>query len=93
MCSNQVDREGRRQLTRPRYRLAGHEGRRPDRRAGAEREEGKSFSLNIKGPELLNKYVSETDRHIYKNNAGTRVPRTTAMRTTDIRREVPGQRA
>ncbi len=30
---------------------------------GAERE-GKSFFLNIKGPELLNKYVGETERHI-----------------------------
>ncbi|MDQ3165798.1 MAG: proteasome ATPase, partial [Actinomycetota bacterium] len=27
-------------------------------------EEGKSFFLNIKGPELLNKYVGETERHI-----------------------------
>ena len=54
---------------------------------------GQELSLNVKGPELLNKYVSETVRHIYKNNAGTRVPRTTAMRTTDIRHEVPGQRA
>jgi proteasome-associated ATPase len=26
--------------------------------------EGKSFFLNIKGPELLNKYVGETERHI-----------------------------
>jgi proteasome-associated ATPase len=30
---------------------------------GTERE-GKSFFLNIKGPELLNKYVGETERHI-----------------------------
>jgi proteasome-associated ATPase len=30
---------------------------------GQERE-GKSFFLNIKGPELLNKYVGETERHI-----------------------------
>ena len=30
---------------------------------GPERE-GKSFFLNIKGPELLNKYVGETERHI-----------------------------
>jgi len=30
--------------------------------AGA--KEGKSFFLNIKGPELLNKYVGETERHI-----------------------------
>ncbi|MEU8346457.1 proteasome-associated ATPase [Actinomadura meyerae] len=27
-------------------------------------QEGKSFFLNIKGPELLNKYVGETERHI-----------------------------
>jgi proteasome-associated ATPase len=27
-------------------------------------EEGRSFFLNIKGPELLNKYVGETERHI-----------------------------
>ena len=27
-------------------------------------KEGKSFFLNIKGPELLNKYVGETERHI-----------------------------
>ena len=28
------------------------------------RHEGRSFFLNIKGPELLNKYVGETERHI-----------------------------
>ncbi len=28
------------------------------------REEGRSYFLNIKGPELLNKYVGETERHI-----------------------------
>ena len=28
------------------------------------RAEGKSYFLNIKGPELLNKYVGETERHI-----------------------------
>lgn len=27
-------------------------------------EEGRSFFLNVKGPELLNKYVGETERHI-----------------------------
>ena len=27
-------------------------------------EKGRSFFLNIKGPELLNKYVGETERHI-----------------------------
>jgi proteasome-associated ATPase len=32
---------------------------------GADKKaEGKSFFLNIKGPELLNKYVGETERHI-----------------------------
>ncbi len=34
-----------------------------DTSAGPARE-GKSFFLNIKGPELLNKYVGETERHI-----------------------------
>lgn len=28
------------------------------------RQEGRSYFLNIKGPELLNKYVGETERHI-----------------------------
>jgi proteasome-associated ATPase len=32
--------------------------------AGEAAKEGKSFFLNIKGPELLNKYVGETERHI-----------------------------
>jgi proteasome-associated ATPase len=32
--------------------------------AAATTKEGKSFFLNIKGPELLNKYVGETERHI-----------------------------
>jgi proteasome-associated ATPase len=31
---------------------------------GRNKAEGKSFFLNIKGPELLNKYVGETERHI-----------------------------
>jgi proteasome-associated ATPase len=31
---------------------------------GGPGREGKSFFLNIKGPELLNKYVGETERHI-----------------------------
>jgi proteasome-associated ATPase len=31
---------------------------------GGTGKEGKSFFLNIKGPELLNKYVGETERHI-----------------------------
>ena len=34
------------------------------RRQRASPQEGKSFFLNIKGPELLNKYVGETERHI-----------------------------
>jgi proteasome-associated ATPase len=33
-------------------------------KAGQAAKEGKSFFLNIKGPELLNKYVGETERHI-----------------------------
>jgi proteasome-associated ATPase len=32
--------------------------------AAGQSAEGKSFFLNIKGPELLNKYVGETERHI-----------------------------
>jgi proteasome-associated ATPase len=32
--------------------------------SGSDTKEGKSFFLNIKGPELLNKYVGETERHI-----------------------------
>jgi proteasome-associated ATPase len=35
-----------------------------ERAAGTTAKEGKSFFLNIKGPELLNKYVGETERHI-----------------------------
>ena len=35
-----------------------------DGAGGAKKAEGKSFFLNIKGPELLNKYVGETERHI-----------------------------
>ncbi len=31
---------------------------------GVSGEQGKSYFLNIKGPELLNKYVGETERHI-----------------------------
>ncbi len=41
--------------------LASHDA---DHGAGAQTKEGKSFFLNIKGPELLNKYVGETERHI-----------------------------
>ncbi len=33
-------------------------------KTGGEGAAGKSFFLNIKGPELLNKYVGETERHI-----------------------------
>jgi len=33
-------------------------------RTGGEGSAGKSYFLNIKGPELLNKYVGETERHI-----------------------------
>ncbi len=36
----------------------------PDATAAGQAKEGKSFFLNIKGPELLNKYVGETERHI-----------------------------
>jgi proteasome-associated ATPase len=36
----------------------------PDAAAAGQAKEGKSFFLNIKGPELLNKYVGETERHI-----------------------------
>src|SRR6266704_616877 len=35
-----------------------------DANTGQAAKEGKSFFLNIKGPELLNKYVGETERHI-----------------------------
>jgi proteasome-associated ATPase len=35
-----------------------------DANTGHAAKEGKSFFLNIKGPELLNKYVGETERHI-----------------------------
>ncbi len=33
-------------------------------RLNGEADEGKSYFLNVKGPELLNKYVGETERHI-----------------------------
>ena len=41
-------------------------GEEPDAepQAQGQAKEGKSFFLNIKGPELLNKYVGETERHI-----------------------------
>jgi proteasome-associated ATPase len=35
-----------------------------DAKTDSSAKEGKSFFLNIKGPELLNKYVGETERHI-----------------------------
>ena len=35
-----------------------------EQNAAGQAKEGKSFFLNIKGPELLNKYVGETERHI-----------------------------
>ncbi len=38
------------------------EGAAPD--AAVEHKERRSYFLNIKGPELLNKYVGETERHI-----------------------------
>ena len=47
-----ADRQGGRQLP-------GQEGREPRRG-----QEGSLYFLNIKGPELLNKYVGETERHI-----------------------------
>jgi proteasome-associated ATPase len=34
------------------------------RGVGADGSPGKSYFLNVKGPELLNKYVGETERHI-----------------------------
>ncbi len=39
-------------------------GARDGRKTPSAGTEGKSFFLNIKGPELLNKYVGETERHI-----------------------------
>jgi proteasome-associated ATPase len=39
-------------------------GQARDRDRDGQAKEGKSFFLNIKGPELLNKYVGETERHI-----------------------------
>ena len=43
--------------------LAGQEGGGACRGDG-DTSQGKSYFLNIKGPELLNKYVGETERHI-----------------------------
>ena len=57
-------RQGGRQLPRQAGPDQGGGGRR-GRVTGAKKPaEGKSFFLNIKGPELLNKYVGETERHI-----------------------------
>ena len=39
-------------------------GEEPEPQPKGQAKEGKSFFLNIKGPELLNKYVGETERHI-----------------------------
>ena len=39
-------------------------GEEPAPQPKGQAKEGKSFFLNIKGPELLNKYVGETERHI-----------------------------
>ena len=39
-------------------------GEEPQPQPKGQAKEGKSFFLNIKGPELLNKYVGETERHI-----------------------------
>jgi proteasome-associated ATPase len=39
-------------------------GGEPEPQSKGQAKEGKSFFLNIKGPELLNKYVGETERHI-----------------------------
>ena len=44
--------------------VAGQGGRGRTATAARQAAEGKSFFLNIKGPELLNKYVGETERHI-----------------------------
>ena len=41
-----------------------HASGQPDDARQGQAKEGKSFFLNIKGPELLNKYVGETERHI-----------------------------
>jgi proteasome-associated ATPase len=50
------------QVARRTAELASHGA--TDATAGQAAKEGKSFFLNIKGPELLNKYVGETERHI-----------------------------
>jgi proteasome-associated ATPase len=42
---------------------AGRNGDSPEA-GGGQAQESRSFFLNIKGPELLNKYVGETERHI-----------------------------
>jgi proteasome-associated ATPase len=50
------------QVARRTAQLASQNGQ--DGTAKQDAKEGKSFFLNIKGPELLNKYVGETERHI-----------------------------
>jgi proteasome-associated ATPase len=50
------------QVARRTAELASQDG--ADAATGQATKEGKSFFLNIKGPELLNKYVGETERHI-----------------------------
>jgi proteasome-associated ATPase len=45
-------------------RTAQEDGTDGEPAAGAPNKERRSFFLNIKGPELLNKYVGETERHI-----------------------------
>ncbi len=69
-----ADRQGGGQLAGqagrgPDRGAAGGERRGPAEEPGrqgrkGQAKEGKSFFLNIKGPELLNKYVGETERHI-----------------------------
>ncbi len=52
------------QLAGPDVPAVGPDTATADTGSGRPAKEGKSFFLNIKGPELLNKYVGETERHI-----------------------------
>jgi proteasome-associated ATPase len=52
------------QVARRTAELASEGGEGGETKPGQSTKEGKSFFLNIKGPELLNKYVGETERHI-----------------------------
>jgi proteasome-associated ATPase len=52
------------QVARRTAELASEGGEGGEAKPGQSAKEGKSFFLNIKGPELLNKYVGETERHI-----------------------------